>query len=358
MAIKNELSILTKAEQADLYSPPILSLEQQRLYFTLNEIELTELKRFRLRNHRCYFIALLGYFKSKPIILASSFSLIFDDMQFISAEIQGSKRIRPFSVNKVQRDRIYLRILRLLNYQKWDESRHFTPLFDHLVLIGNAWLEPRYLFDAATEYLAVHRIAIPKYTVLQRLISRVIQHVKKSLSNTLRMHVSSELKEFLNTIIDDQGEFSLRHLRTGAKSVMMAELKKELSLYQQLQPYLERIDNAVDSLALSPKNQQHFGEMVDYYGSKLKRFSRSQQYLWLLCFLTQRIRQSLERLTDGFIYHIRKQQEAAHAFAQQAVFDSWRLAADNVTKAAELLHLFVMTQSMQTSHLQQSGNRR
>ncbi len=34
-------------------------------------------------------------------------------------------------------------------------------------------------------------------------------------------------------------------------------------------------------------------------------------------------------------------QEAAHAFAQQAVFDSWRSAADNVTKAAELLHLFV-----------------
>ncbi|GAC28884.1 DUF4158 domain-containing protein [Brumicola pallidula] len=193
MAIKNELSILTKAEQADLYSPPTLSLEQQRLYFTPNEIELTELKSFRLRNHRCYFIALLGYFKSKPIILAPSFSLIFDDMQFISAQIQGSKGIRPFSVNKVQRDRIYLRILRLLNYQKWDESRHFTPLFDHLVLIGNAWLEPRYLFDTATEYLALHRIAIPKYTVLQRLISRVIQHVKKSLNNTLRQYVQRAL---------------------------------------------------------------------------------------------------------------------------------------------------------------------
>ena len=42
MAIKNELSILTKAEQLDLYSPPLLTLEQQRLYFTQNEIELTE----------------------------------------------------------------------------------------------------------------------------------------------------------------------------------------------------------------------------------------------------------------------------------------------------------------------------
>ncbi|EMH9788712.1 DUF4158 domain-containing protein, partial [Serratia marcescens] len=170
MAIKNELSILTKAEQLDLYSPPLLSLEQQRLYFTPNEIELTELKSIRLRNHRCYFIALLGYFKSKPVILSPSFNLIFDDMQFISTQVQGGKGIRPFSINKMQRDRIYQRILRLLNYQKWDESLHFAPLYEHLVMVGKAWLEPRYLFDAAAEYLATHRIAIPKYTVLQKLI--------------------------------------------------------------------------------------------------------------------------------------------------------------------------------------------
>jgi hypothetical protein len=30
MAIKNEISILTSAEQLDLYSPPIFSVEEQR----------------------------------------------------------------------------------------------------------------------------------------------------------------------------------------------------------------------------------------------------------------------------------------------------------------------------------------
>ena len=73
----------------------------------------------------------------------------------------------------------------------------------------------------------------------------------------------------------------------------------------------------------------------------MRRFKRSQQHLWLLCHLTERIQLALERLTDGFVYQIRKQQEAANAFAQQAVFLSWQSAADNVTKAAELLHLFV-----------------
>ena len=40
MAIKNEITILTRAEQADLYSPPIFSIEEQRLYFSLNDAEL------------------------------------------------------------------------------------------------------------------------------------------------------------------------------------------------------------------------------------------------------------------------------------------------------------------------------
>ena len=40
MAIKNEITILTRAEQANLYSPPIFSIEEQRLYFSLNDAEL------------------------------------------------------------------------------------------------------------------------------------------------------------------------------------------------------------------------------------------------------------------------------------------------------------------------------
>jgi hypothetical protein len=60
----------------------------------------------------------------------------------------------------------------------------------------------------------------------------------------------------------------------------------------------------------------------------------------LLCHLTERIQLALERLTDEFIFHIRKQEGAANTFAQQAVFQSWQSVAENVTKAAELLHLF------------------
>ncbi|NMV27580.1 Tn3 family transposase, partial [Vibrio parahaemolyticus] len=100
--------------------------------------------------------------------------------------------------------------------------------------------------------------------------------------------------------------------------------KKELAIYHRLAPWHTQINDVVDRLNLSLKNRQHFSGLIDYYGSKVRRFKRSQQHLWLLCHLTERMQLALERLTDGFVYHIRKQQEAANAFAQQAVFLSWQ----------------------------------
>lgn len=340
MAIKNEISILTRAEQADLYSPPIFSIEEQRLYFTLNDAELAVCRSIRLRAHRCYFVAILGYFKSKPVILDIAYSKISNDLGFISKELCG-KGLRPFTPSQKQKDRLYAKVLDLSGYYKWDESQHFNSLYDHLLQVGNAWLEPRHLFDAAIEYLASHKIAIPRYTVLQRLISRTMLQVRKGLKHQLNQLASPALNFFLDSITSNDDGLSLSQLRGGAKSLTLAELKKEFTLYLLLQPWGTEINRVVDTLNLSLKNRQHFSDLVDYYGSKLKRFKRSQQHLWLLCHLTERIQLALERLTDGFIYHIRKQQEAANAFAQQAVFLSWQSAADNVTKAAELLHLFV-----------------
>jgi hypothetical protein len=347
MAIKNELSILTKAEQTDLYSPPILAIEEQRLYFTLNDHELTECKSIRQRPHRCYFIALLGYFKTKPVILDVTFSKMMDDLTYIAINISGGKKLRPFTPSQKQKERLYIKVMKILGYQKWDENLHSTPLMNHLVNIGNAWLEPRYLFDAVIEYLAAHKIAIPKHTVLQRLISRTIQQVRKELTSKLRTQLSPDLKAFLDTVIDDNSGLSLSQLRGGAKSVTPAELKKELTVYHLFQRYISQIDNTVVSLQLSAKNQQHFAEMVDYYGSKLKRFKRPQQHLWLLCFLTQRIQQSLERMADGFIYHIRKQQDASNhskTSGGSGISSAWPFFAFSLVKYQTFLSKSISSQ--------------
>ncbi len=98
--------------------------------------------------------------------------------------------------------------------------------------------------------------------------------------------------------------------------------------------------SAVEHLSLSQKNLQH-GRKVDYYGAKLKRQTVGSQWLYLLCYLQTRWQQALERIADGFVHHVRQTKQKAKDYAQEAVFKDWQKAAKNVSKAAEVLHLFI-----------------
>ncbi len=86
MAKNKRLKILLRPEIDDLYSPPQYTIEQQRYFFSLNDQELVVAKSIRKREHRCYFVAMLGYFKSKPIILNPSFRSIESDLSFIAKD--------------------------------------------------------------------------------------------------------------------------------------------------------------------------------------------------------------------------------------------------------------------------------
>jgi hypothetical protein len=82
--------------------------------------------------------------------------------------------------------------------------------------------------------------------------------------------------------------------------------------------------------------------MVDYYSiTKLKRFDRVTQQLYLLCYLQERAQINIERLADGFIYHVRKLREKANAYAKEIAYKDWEDAVANISKAAELLYFFI-----------------
>ncbi len=76
MPYKERLTVLHEAEINDLYGVPSLSLEEKRISFTLNDLEQDVIKSIRDRNHKCYAIALLGYFKIKPIQLNPAYAVV------------------------------------------------------------------------------------------------------------------------------------------------------------------------------------------------------------------------------------------------------------------------------------------
>lgn len=342
MSNSKRLTILHTAEINDLYGVPSLSLEEKRVSFALNDLEQDVISSIRDRKHKCYAIALLGYFKIKPIQLNPTYKELQGDLAFIAEEYFPKFNVPRFSVTRMQKVRIYDKILNLQNFETWDAKQHQEALISYLHQVAKSWIEPRFLFDACTEYLARNHIAIPKYTVLQRIISQVIKQERKRLSETLKAAISAELAANLADLIDGESTLTVKKLKQAAKSFNAPELDKELNVNKLIQPWMNEVNQVVSALSLSQQNQLHYAAMVDYYSiTKLKRFDRSTQQLYLLCYLQERAQINIERLADGFIYHVRKLREKAKAYAKEMAYKDWEGAAANVSKAAELLSLFI-----------------
>ena len=154
MATEKRIKILTEAEIAELFGPPILSSNDQRFFFTLNDAELAECNRIRERDHRCMFVVLLGYFKVKPIMLSPGYHQIKQDLKYVCSEVFPGPGLRPFNLTQKARVRIYQRIFKLTGHQRWLNKSHSSALIKDLNEHARAWGQPRSLFDRAIECLS------------------------------------------------------------------------------------------------------------------------------------------------------------------------------------------------------------
>lgn len=196
MAFDERRQILLASELDDLYGIPDLDDEQRRQYFSLNSIEAEAAARIRNLSHRCFFITLLGYFKIKPICLNVSFGDTESDLRFIASEHYDKTTLKRFTVSPAQISRFYKRIFELVSYHEWNKSWQ-TRLLTHVNDIAATCIEPRYLFDPCIEFFAVHRVAIPKYTVLQTTVSKAIRHEHQRIETQLVEHVTPQLSQAL-----------------------------------------------------------------------------------------------------------------------------------------------------------------
>ena len=193
MAFDERRQILLASELDDLYGIPALDDEQRRQYFSLNSIEVESAARIRNLSHRCFFVALLGYFKIKPICLNASFGDTESELRFIASEHYNKATLKRFTVSPAQISRFYKRI-----------------------------------FDTCIEFLAVNRVAIPRYTVLQTTVSKAIHHERQRIETQLEQHITPQLSQALEDILSNNAGTSINKLNYLPKSFNATELEKEL----------------------------------------------------------------------------------------------------------------------------------
>jgi hypothetical protein len=174
-------------------------------------------------------------------------------LEFIAKEYFPEFKVTRCSVSRKQKTRINDKVLNLQGFKTWEAEQHQEPLISYLQQLAKSWIEPRFLFDACTEYLARNHIAIPKYTVLQRIISQVIKQERKRLYDTLKTTISDELASNLAELVDGKGTLTVKELKQAAKSFNASEIEKELNVNKLIQPWMNEVHQVVSALSLSNK---------------------------------------------------------------------------------------------------------
>ncbi len=237
----------------------------------------------RDRYSRIYFVLLLGYFRLKPVVLNFGYAEISDDLRFIANEFYPGIKIKRHNLTRSQRSRLYQRTFELVNYGSYDQA-YLPGLMEHAAKTASASIEARYLLDDCIDYLALNRIAIPKYYVLQRIISTTIHAERERVSQIVLKPISKPLAASLDNLLGSEVPNTLTVIRKSAKSFSTTELEKELKAHRRIDLLINDIDELIQQLNLSLSNLNHFASMVGYYtATKLKRFDQATRYLYLVC---------------------------------------------------------------------------
>ncbi len=341
MAFEERVQILSEAEQDELYGPPAFTSADQRFFFSLNDKELAIAKSLRHRGQRYMLVVLLGYFKAKPVVLNPGFHQIKQDLKYVYQTVLPGPGCRPFNLTPKENERIYQRVFQLCNYQRWNVKDHGAALRDYLSQQARAWTAPRHLFDAANEYCSGQKIAIPAYSTLQKIISQVVGDEQEHMAAHLERAMSRGLKQALAELVNGTGPLPFRQLRQSARNFFRNRVGERTDCLSPYPALDAGSGSAVEHAITVAEKSATLAEKVDYYGAKLKRQTVGSQWLYLLCYLQTRWQQALERIADGFVHHVRQTKQKAKDYAQEAVFKDWQKAAKNVSKAAEVLHLFI-----------------
>ena len=199
------------------------------------------------------FVVLLGYFKAKPVVLNPGFHQIKHDLKHVYQSVLMGFGFRPFKLSLKENERVYQEIFNLCEYQRWSIKSHRTSLVDSLTEQTKAWSAPRNLFDAAIEYFSGHKIAIPAYSTLQKIISHVINEQQTRLIAHIKRELSRDLTQALTDLAAGDGALTLRQLRQSARNFTGTELEKELAIHRYIQDWqkaAKNVSNAAEVLHL------------------------------------------------------------------------------------------------------------
>ncbi len=337
------IKILNESEINELYALPNFNRIDREDYFSLDNETQKLVNELRRLQTRIYFILLLGYFRSRPIIFSFSFSQVSSDLDYVKGRYFSDKDISMDDLSPTTKTKLINKLLKYTGFTAYQSKLDKDPLLKRLNDVVKINIEPRYVFDECIAYFGQNRIALAGYTTLQDTISTVLSNERNRIEVVLNENLTHSTKAILLKLLESNKTFTdLAKLKKMAKDFSTSQITQELKTHKIIRSLYPEIKVLIAELELSPKNLEYNASMVKYKSAiRLRRHADSQTLLYLVCYLFFRYRETNDNLVSAFVYLIRKLTESAKSHAKQRVVEDVTIVRTKLKSAGSLLKYFI-----------------
>jgi len=342
MKTKNKrIHILTDMEIDSLYSLPQFTEIERINYFSLNDVEQVTISELIYTHSKVHLILQLGYFKAKHRLFKFSFKLTSVDVEYVMQRYFSSQEIPDSEPSRNIQAENNKRVLSVLNYSN-SNKLIFELLTNRAEYLVRGLSKPIVILRELLIYLEQKRMAIPEYSVFQKIVGKALSSEENRLYDIISRKVPALVQDLLDKLLTTNDiSYEITALKQDPKNFNFKQIQQEVykhKTYYQLYIFTKAF---LLELNISRQNIEYYASLTSHYDSyRLGKFKRVKIYLYLLCYVNYRFQKMNDHLIQSFIHYVELYTQEAKMYAEKKSADLYGEMHKYLKSAGELLNMY------------------
>ena len=301
------LQLLKREEQKSFDRPPVFSSSERKQYIRLTETTKNILQSLRGDNTKLHFFVTLAYFKANKRFYARQFHAT--DLHYAARQLAiPEASIAKFVYDKDSFSRHRRIILEHLGFEPYTKAAQ-AKILPELHTMIRSQNRPKLIFEHVVDSLIRHRIEVPTYFRLHRLVSKEMQKHKAQLLAIAKNNVSKEEKQLLDGLleqVDVEGKliphYTTTLLKRFSQSVRPKKIAENVRDVKRLGEHYHDLESTLDALALPHEGLRYYAQSVlNAKVFQVARRSQEDRYLHLIAFVAHQFYRGQDVLVDTLL---------------------------------------------------------
>ena len=338
--VKKEQFLSTQKRYQPLTLPQKFSDEEMARDWTLSEIDIGEINKYR-EEYRPFVAVQLCAVRLHGRFLSDVNDLSLRIISYLNNQLSLPPSL---TIRTPERKATYTtyrkNILTHLGFRKFTESAQQNL---------QIWLEekarqgilPKDLFHQAEQYLLANRTLLPGPSVLERLIIHVSSEVHAQIFESIYQRLSPDLQHAIDQLltIPERGQRSFfAQLKAYPPEAKISSLRIYLQRYQMLEA--TGID-AIEAQLTEPAFQDYLFNLAKKYSAKeIKRLNKHKRYAMMISFLLETRKVLLDHLVkmhDQYVLEISRRSKNSYEKKHRQMRRRQKRAVDTVLSTSSIL---------------------